>query len=213
MSKPNTKQRILDTTLVLFNTLGTPPVSTNHVALELDISPGNLYYHYKNKAQLIEQLFAQYEQELSPLLMQTFPEQPTIEDIWFFLHLGFELALQYRFIYQDTDYIISKCPSLGQKFRRILQALDAALLALLKQLTRCGTLTVSSETLLNDLCLTMLLVCTQWISFKQHFTATPKTDFSNNDLSQGVYQVLSLLLPYLDPAHQRHLSALREAYK
>ncbi len=213
MSKPSTKQRILDTSLVLFNTLGTPGVSTNHVALELDISPGNLYYHYKNKDQLIEQLFVQYEQALSPLLKQTFAEQQTIEDIWFFLHVSFELALQYRFIYQDTDYIISKCPSLGPKFRRVLQKLNDALLDLLKQLSLCGALTVDSETLLKDLSLTMLLICTQWISFKQHFSATSEAGLTGDDLSQGVYQVLSLLLPYLDPAHQAHLNVLREEYR
>ncbi|MBV1931425.1 MAG: TetR/AcrR family transcriptional regulator [Porticoccaceae bacterium] len=213
MSKPSTKQRILDATLMLFNTLGTPTVSTNHVALELGISPGNLYYHYKNKDQLIEQLFAQYEEELRPLLKQTSSEQQTIEDIWFFLHLGFELALQYRFIYQDTDYIISKCPSLGPKYRRVLEKLNDTLLHLLKQLSLRGTLAVSSETLLRDLGLTMLLICTQWISFKQHFSATSETGLTGDDLSQGVYQALSLLLPYLDPAHQAHLNALREEYR
>lgn len=213
MTKPSTKQRILDTALLLFNTLGTPGISTNHVALELDISPGNLYYHFNSKDQLIEQLFTEYEQALNPLLKQSLSKQQTIEDLWFFLHLGFELALQYRFIYQDTDYIISKCPSLRSKFRRMLEALNRVLLEMLNELSMGEALSVKSETLLKDLSLTMLLICTKWISFKQHFSAISETGLTGDDLNQGVYQALSLLLPYLDPGNQTHLLALREAYR
>ena len=93
MARAGTKQRILDTALALFNQNGTPNASTNHIALELEISPGNLYYHYPNKEQLIEQLFKNYEEALQPLVQQTFTEPLSIEDIWFFLHLNFELAL------------------------------------------------------------------------------------------------------------------------
>lgn len=65
-------------------------------------------------------------------------------------------------------------PSLAAKFRRILQKLKASLHALLKQLSQLGVLTVSSEALLKDLGPNMLLVCTQWINFKQHLTKTPE---------------------------------------
>ena len=124
-----------------------------------------------------------------------------------------QLALQYRFIYQDTDYIISKCPPLGPKFRRILEALNNGLLGLLNKLSLSGALTVNSESLLKDLSLTMLLICTQWISFKQHFSAQSKTGLTGDELSQGVYQALSLLLPYLESGNQSHLLALRKAYR
>jgi AcrR family transcriptional regulator len=213
LSRPSTKQRITQTTLALFNEFGVANISTNHIALELDISPGNLYYHYPNKEALIETLFSAYEVELHPLLTQTFSEQLTIEDIWFFLHFSFELALRYRFIYQDTDYVVSKSPSLAPKFRRILEKLREALIAILKALSAAGVLTTSSETLIKDLTLNMLIVCTQWIGFKHHLSGSTETSLSDNDLSQGVYQVLSLLLPYLDQDNQVHLCALRQEYK
>ncbi|MBL8594525.1 MAG: helix-turn-helix transcriptional regulator, partial [Devosia sp.] len=54
----DTKSRILDTALDLFNEQGTAPVTTNHIAEALSMSPGNLYYHYRNKAEIVRGLFA-----------------------------------------------------------------------------------------------------------------------------------------------------------
>jgi AcrR family transcriptional regulator len=49
----HTKDRIADTALRLFNEAGTDSVSTNHIAAAMDISPGNLYYHFANKDEIL----------------------------------------------------------------------------------------------------------------------------------------------------------------
>ncbi len=48
-----TKQRIVDTAERLFNESGTGAVSTNHIAAAMGISPGNLYYHFGNKDEIV----------------------------------------------------------------------------------------------------------------------------------------------------------------
>ncbi|HOD52994.1 MAG TPA: TetR/AcrR family transcriptional regulator [Candidatus Cloacimonadota bacterium] len=53
----STKQRIIETAKTLFNEEGTKNVTTNHVAKALNISPGNLYYHYKNKEEIIRSVY------------------------------------------------------------------------------------------------------------------------------------------------------------
>ena len=63
-----TAERILEVTLTLFNRFGEPNVSTTLISAELHISPGNLYYHYPAKDELINSLFDRYERALEPIL-------------------------------------------------------------------------------------------------------------------------------------------------
>ncbi|MBC7457291.1 MAG: TetR/AcrR family transcriptional regulator, partial [Bdellovibrionaceae bacterium] len=52
-----TKDRILLVALDLFNADGATEVTTNDIAKALKMSPGNLYFHYKNKEQIIREIF------------------------------------------------------------------------------------------------------------------------------------------------------------
>ena len=54
---------ILDAALNLFNERGTAKVTTNHIAEALGMSPGNLYYHFRNKAEIVRGLFARIAAE------------------------------------------------------------------------------------------------------------------------------------------------------
>lgn len=56
--KTPTKERIKQTALELFNANETLSVTTNHIAKAAGISPGNLYYHYRNKEEIIRDIYA-----------------------------------------------------------------------------------------------------------------------------------------------------------
>ena len=57
MARSATKIKILATALQLFNNEGEAQVSSVDIASVMGISPGNLYYHYKGKDEIIAALF------------------------------------------------------------------------------------------------------------------------------------------------------------
>ena len=105
-----TAERILEVTLALFNRFGEPNVSTTLISAELGISPGNLYYHYPAKDELINRLFDRYRAALDDLLGAAGGVED-VEGAWFFFHTLFELIWQYRFLYRDLDDLLSTAGS------------------------------------------------------------------------------------------------------
>ena len=121
MKKVKTRDRILDTSLQLFNSLGEPNVTTLLISDELEISPGNLYYHFKSKGDIVEELFDGFEAEMLDLLAVPEDVEISLDQFGFFLHMLFEAVARYRFMYQDLVNVLSRYSQLQVRFRRILK--------------------------------------------------------------------------------------------
>ena len=85
-----TRERILKTSLDLFNAHGESNVTTGHIADELNISPGNLYYHFRNKDEIIHHLFADFEKQIDVAPAGVADAASAMEDLWLYLHVMFE---------------------------------------------------------------------------------------------------------------------------
>ena len=103
-----TRERILQAALSLMNRVGEPHVTTADIADEMNISPGNLYYHFRNKDDIIGELYGALEAKISPLLAAPAGRPTGVEDLWLMLHLLFEQMWEYRFFYRDLDEITSR---------------------------------------------------------------------------------------------------------
>ncbi len=110
----------------MFNAQGEPNVTTNHIADELGISPGNLYYHFRNKDDIVERLFARYEARMDDALVAPEDRLPNLEDVWLQLHLVFECMWEYRFLYRDLVDILARNRKLRLRFARILNRAAAS---------------------------------------------------------------------------------------
>ena len=208
-----TAQRILTTTLGLFNRFGEPNVSTTLISAELSISPGNLYYHFPAKDELVNALFEEFQQKLYPLLSAA-PHVSDVEEAWFFLHSLFELIWDYRFLYRDLGDLLSRNRRLEKDTKDILLHKVSAFRSLLQGLGRSGHLHMQTTSL--ELCATqMVVMLTWWLSFE--FAKDPRHALedlnSEAALLRGAQHVLGLLLPYLDPEPQAHLISLIASYQ
>jgi len=208
-----TAERILEVTLDLFNRFGEPNVSTTLISAEMGISPGNLYYHYPAKDELINTLFGRYEAALEELLSAADGVE-NVEDAWLFFHMLFELIWQYRFLYRDLNDLLSKNRKLETHFQTVLKHKGRAVHGLLDGLSRNAVVHITGVEA-APVSTAMVVVLTYWLSFE--YVREPRraleAESAAASLNRGAYHVLSLLLPYLEPASRQHLHQLADSYK
>jgi AcrR family transcriptional regulator len=208
-----TAERILEVTLGLFNRFGEPNVSTTLIASELGISPGNLYYHYPAKDELINALYDRFERSLHELLGAGDGVRD-VEDAWFFLHSLFELICKYRFLYRDLNDLLSKNRRLETHFQAVLKHKTRAVKALLDSLGRTGALRIDAREL-EATATSMVVVLTYWLSYE--YVRDPRHALEDGHaqgaLLRGAQHMLNLLAPYLEVGQRRHLIELAGAYQ
>lgn len=207
-----TAERILEVTLALFNRFGEPNVSTTLISAELNISPGNLYYHYPAKDELINALFNHFERELGDLLNAS-DDVRNVEDAWFFVHSLFELIWQYRFLYRDLNDLLSKNRRLETHFQLVLKNKARAARALLDGMRRGGALQIDSREM-DATATSIVVLVTYWLSYE--YVRDPRNALEPNNaqsaLLRGAQHTLNLLAPYLEPGQRAHLLKLADAY-
>lgn len=208
-----TAERILEVTLELFNRFGEPNVSTTLISAELGISPGNLYYHYPAKDELINSLFERYERSLGELLNAS-DNVRNVEDAWFFLHSLFEIIWNYRFLYRDLNDLLSKNRMLETHFQTVLKNKTRAIRLMLAGMSRGGAVDIDTREV-EPTANCMVVVLTYWLSFE--YVRDPRNalepDNAQQALLRGAHHVLNLLAPYLESSQRRHLLQLTGAYQ
>jgi AcrR family transcriptional regulator len=208
-----TAERILEVTLELFNRFGEPNVSTTLISAELKISPGNLYYHYPAKDELINSLVERHERSLNDLL-QAADNVRNVEDAWLFVHMLFELIWSYRFLYRDLNDLLSKNRRLEVRFQRALAHKRQALRQVIDGLARSSALRIDTREA-DSVAGAMVVVLTYWLSYE--YVQDPRHALepgaSGAALARGAYHTLSLLMPYLDTPSREHLHTLVAQYQ
>jgi AcrR family transcriptional regulator len=208
-----TRERILELSLRLFNEFGEPNITTTVIAEEMSISPGNLYYHFRNKDDIVNSLFVQFEAEIERMLAVPGDRRPNIEDVWLYLHLMFELVWRYRFFYRDLSDLLSRNRKLELHFKQIV----AHKIKVAHQLCiglRSDNALEASDLEIDALATNMVIVATYWLSYE--YVRNPRKfneeQAMTDALARGCYQVLSLISPYLRGETRALFEKLTEEY-
>ena len=204
--KRRTRERIIETALKLFNDFGEPNVTTTVIADEMEISPGNLYYHFHSKDEIVNALFAEYEKEIETLLTAPGNRPQGTEDIWLFLHLLFETIWKFRFFYRDINDLLTRNRLVETHFQRILEHKESTAINVCQGLAASGALTATAAEI-RALATNMSVVATFWLSFEH--ARRPRGE---PDIGRGIYQVMSLAAPYLQGEARSLLEKLSDAY-
>jgi len=192
--KRRTRERIIETSLRLFNDFGEPNVTTTVIADEMNISPGNLYYHFHNKDEIIEAIFASFEREIEETLAAPTRRQANVEDIWLFLHLLFEQIWKYRFFYRDLNDLLTRNRVLEIHFKQILAHKVRTATSLCEGLVTAGAMRATTDQM-RALATNMAVIATYWLSFE--YACDPRGKVESGRLGRGVYQAMAMLSPFL----------------
>jgi len=209
MAKRDTRELILRTSLNLFNRLGEPHVTTNHIADEADISPGNLYYHFHSKQDIVLDLFKRFAVQLEPLIDVPETSALNAEDLWFQLHMSFELKGHYRFLYRNLADIANRIPNLDRAFRGLFRRERQAVENLISGLEKQGVMQIKEiekDLLLDNLMLALIY----WMPYAELFAASGLED--NDYQVRAIAGVLQMVTPYLVRPERDHFAELTAHY-
>jgi len=199
-----TRDRMLECALLLFNQQGEPNVSTLEIANELEISPGNLYYHFHGKEPLVMELFERFQHELAPLLDPPADARLDAEDYWLFLHLIVERLSHYRFLFQDLSNLASRLPKLARGIRNLLNSIKRTLASLLARLKAEGQVTSDTQALgqlVEQITMTLLFS----LDYQRILDREGETRVV-------VYQIMMLVAPHLKTGARHAAEQLARHY-
>lgn len=208
-----TKERILFAGLQLFNEQGERNVTTNHIASHLGISPGNLYYHFKNKTEIIYDIYLMYENLVDSYLVLPEGRALTVSDKISYLNAVFEGLWQFRFLHRDMEHLLASNEELHQRyqafFKRCLRKTESIYLGL----NEAGIIQGAEEDL-KALALNTWILVTSWFSFLHTNMLVQSPEQITKELLQaGVRQVFALETPYLTDAYRDEVLAMQEQFQ
>jgi hypothetical protein len=115
----STKERILENALVLFNKNGIDKITVRHIAGEMEISHGNLCYHFPRKEDIIYALYLHLVKELDALVNEVVPENINIISMHISVESSFKIMYKYKFLFIDLVNITRNIKEIDNDFKKL----------------------------------------------------------------------------------------------
>jgi AcrR family transcriptional regulator len=187
-----TRDGVLKAALELFNERGSGSVTTNHVAAQAGISPGNLYYWFSDKDEIVRELYAQsvaaYEQlwgvgEHDPLDLAP-------EEVLSRLADGAVLSGRYAFLARDLLGLLHADPILAQEYRAVRERRIAEFTGLAHAWRDRGVIRQIDDATVADIVQALWVIAETWLAFGE-------LAGSYADAEHGTRLLRVVLQPYL----------------
>ena len=191
-----TRDRILEVSLLLFNEEGEGELSSVDIANALEISPGNLYYHFRGKDAIIRDLFDRFEEEMRVILRGSKGGLASIEDNWVYIYILLEEIYDFRFFYRDLAGLLRRYPDLAVRFRALVAAKRQTITRFVDDLERQKLIRIDPrlKPALADQIITTL---TFWLAGD---ALTKEVHDGPALIHKTVFQVMCLMVPYMGEA-------------
>ncbi len=194
------RERILETALRLFNERGAAAVSTNHIAAAAEISPGNLYYHFRNKEEIVRALFERLFDTRDRIFELPENIEPSLAEVRHRVRANFDALWDYRFAYRALAALLRRDEVLRERWLDARRRGYVSFRTLIAALVAAGVVAAPSAPdvveRIADLC---WLISEFWL---------PSLEVSGQpvdapQLERGVALMLQVLNPSIQPAENR----------
>ncbi|MFC3912958.1 TetR/AcrR family transcriptional regulator [Pseudaeromonas sharmana] len=209
-----TKDKIIHAAIELFNLQGEQNVTTNHIAAHLGMSPGNLYYHFRNKEDIIQAIFDRYAEQLN--LLFGLDDNSGSESVgglrtsMRYMEAVVGLMWQFRFIYENLPDILSRDVVMAEKYRQIQEPVYGLMTRHLLGLRAQGILLANDEDL-DALLHLMKQVLIFWPAYLH--TLTPGGNITKAMVYGVVPRVFFMFRPYMAPEALDELRQLEQYFQ
>lgn len=207
--RPGNRERILLASIDLFNQSGVVAVTTNHIAAHLGISPGNLYFHFRNKEEIIRELFQAMCDETYVVWRPVKSHLTSPSEL---IERSYETFWKYRFFHREMYHLRRKDPELAQAWKKHISKTVRLLQAMYVQWVKAGMMKKLDDSREMQMISDTVLITSS--SFLQFFES-PERPATRRSIKTGVEHLLLFLLPYHTTQHQdvirRRLADLRSS--
>ena len=189
-----TKDKIITTAINLFNVHGTKAISTNHIAKEMGISPGNLYYHFRSKNDIIRSISDNFSSELGTVFQI---QLDTISD--FGEHLTtlfnrfFRIQQSYQFLFFEGVHLTKQDHVLLDNYTNLRSLIKKGYHELLSNLVKIKIMKKQSLNVIDDLLDTQWIIMWYWISH----TVLDRNIYDDFQIKKGIKLSFSIIKPQL----------------
>jgi AcrR family transcriptional regulator len=185
-----TKERILQTSIELFNRSGVVAVTTNHIAKAMNISPGNLYFHYDNKEEILIELFKRMAKETYDVWR---PRRTKKASPLGFISENFDLYWKYRFFHREMYALRRKDQQLAKMWRAHIKKMQKLLVILYRSwVAQDRMVKIANVDEMLYISESLLAMQTTYLQFFESAEKAP----GKRSIERGKSHVARLLLPY-----------------
>src|SRR5450631_1995546 len=187
-----TRDRVLNAALDLFNERGSASVTTNHVAARAGISPGNLYYWFSDKNEIVRELYAQFVAAYEQLwgADQGDPLDLTPDEVLARLANGAALSRRYAFLARGLLALLHADPVLAAEYRAVRKRRVAEFTDLARSWRARGVISPMDDDTVADLVQALWVIAETWLAFGE-------LGGSYVDVEHGTRLLRVVLRPYL----------------
>jgi AcrR family transcriptional regulator len=190
------KERIIEAAITLMSERG-GAVGTSQIAEYLKISPGNLYYHFRNREEIVREALALLRSELATTLAIPDDGQVPEEQLVSYYANGAVVLWRYRFLVASALELIHRDAELAEGYYAFsVESIEAIQRIITQVVKQAPGAEPANAKVCASLAENMWVLWNGWPSHAELYRIHEKVDQAA--IAHGLEQIAMTLGPYVD---------------